>query len=52
MSQMSQHDLDAIVATGERLPMEMASDPSLLAEADGMARPVFDGEKIVDQAGE
>jgi hypothetical protein len=53
MNQMSQLDAAAIVATGEPLPTEMMSDPSLRSEVEGMmSRPVFDGEKIVDQAAE
>lgn len=53
MSQtMTQDDLEAIAETGERLPVSMAFDPSLLGEKDEMVLPVFDGEKVVDQAGE
>lgn len=49
---MSQYDLEAIVETGERLPVSMTFDPSLLAEKDEMVLPVFDGERVVDQAEE
>lgn len=53
MSQtMTQDDLDAIAETGERLPVSMTFDPSLLGEKDEMVLPVFNGEKVVDQAGE
>ena len=50
MSQMSQEDLEAIAETGERLPVRMAFDPGLLAEKDEMELPVFDGQKVVNQA--
>jgi len=49
---MTQDDLDAIAETGERLPVSMTFDPSLLGEKDEMVLPVFNGEKVVDQAGE
>jgi hypothetical protein len=48
---MSESDLKEIVETGERLPREMF-DPALLTEKDDMELPVFNGEKVVDQAGE
>lgn len=51
MSQMKQDDLDEIVETGERLPVSMF-DPDLLTEQDVMVLPVFNGEKVVDQAKE
>ena len=53
MSQtMTQDDLEAIAETGERLPVSMTFDTSLLGEKDEMVLPVFNGEKVVDQAGE
>ena len=52
MSQMTQDDLEAIAETGERLPVSMTFDPSLLGEQEDMVLPVFNGVKVVDQAGE
>lgn len=46
---MSESDLKEIVATGEQLPSGMF-DPSLLTEETDMELPVFNGEKVVDQA--
>lgn len=46
---MSDSDLQEIVATGEQLPSGMF-DPSLLTEETDMELPVFNGEKVVDQA--
>lgn len=44
---MNEEDIDVVVETGERLPAEMWE--SGLPETI-MVSPVFDGEKIVDQA--
>ena len=46
---MSEADLKEIVATGEQLPTGMF-DPGLLTEDTDIELPVFNGEKVVDQA--
>lgn len=51
MENMNDADLKEVVATGERLPGGMFN-PDLLREGEEMALPVFNGNKVVDQAGE
>jgi len=50
MQQMTKEDIEAIVDTGERFPINMKFDSSVLSGLEYMISPVFDGEKIVDQA--
>jgi len=46
---MKLHDIEAILETGEQLPASLPKDGMTDTP---MANPVFDGEQIVDQAGE
>ena len=49
---MSEDDLDVVVETGERLPLDLFGDPALWSEAQALGTPVFDGERLVIQTEE
>jgi hypothetical protein len=46
---MSEDDLDVVVETGERLPIDLFGDLALWSEAHAFGAPVFDGERVVIQ---
>ena len=49
---MTEGDLDVVIETGERLPLDLLGDAGLLSEARALDLPQFDDERPVNRTEE